>query len=72
MSAAVVNHLHFREPPSPALFARVEDEVVTLDDDPRRSPPYLSPGTAHRIARCDDRQGARVSGHLNVMDGQQR
>ena len=28
MPAAVVNHLHFREPPSPDLFARAEDEVV--------------------------------------------
>lgn len=28
MSAAVVNHLHFREAPSPDLFARAQDEVV--------------------------------------------
>ncbi|HEY6473921.1 MAG TPA: hypothetical protein VIY26_13595 [Acidimicrobiales bacterium] len=28
MPAAVVNHLHFRDPPSPDLFARAEDEVV--------------------------------------------
>jgi len=28
MPAAVVNHLHFREPPAPELFARAEVEVV--------------------------------------------
>jgi hypothetical protein len=28
MPAAVVNHLHFREPPSPELFACAEAEVV--------------------------------------------
>jgi hypothetical protein len=28
MPAAVINHLHFREPPNPDLFAGVEDEVV--------------------------------------------
>ena len=28
MPAAVVNHLHFREPPNPELFARAEREVV--------------------------------------------
>jgi hypothetical protein len=28
MPAAVVNHLHFREPPDPDLFARAEGEVV--------------------------------------------
>jgi hypothetical protein len=28
MAAAVVNHLHFREAPSPDLFARAQDEVV--------------------------------------------
>jgi hypothetical protein len=28
MPAAVVNHLHFREPPDPDLFARAEQEVV--------------------------------------------
>jgi hypothetical protein len=28
MPAVVVNHLHFREPPNPELFARAEREVV--------------------------------------------
>jgi hypothetical protein len=28
MPAAVVNHLHFREPPDPDLFSRAETEVV--------------------------------------------
>jgi hypothetical protein len=28
MPAAVVNHLHFREPPDPGLFVRAEREVV--------------------------------------------
>jgi hypothetical protein len=28
MRAVVVNHLHFREPPNPELFARAEQEVV--------------------------------------------
>lgn len=28
MPAAVVNHLHFREAPSPELFARAQDEVI--------------------------------------------
>jgi hypothetical protein len=28
MPAAVVSHLHFREAPSPDLFARAQDEVV--------------------------------------------
>jgi len=28
MPAAVVNHLHFREAPSPELFARAQAEVV--------------------------------------------
>ena len=28
MPAAVVNHLHFREPPGPDLFARAQEEVV--------------------------------------------
>jgi hypothetical protein len=28
--AAVVNHLHFREPPDPALFARAQTEVVPM------------------------------------------
>jgi hypothetical protein len=28
MPAAVINHLHFRDAPSPDLFARAEDEVV--------------------------------------------
>jgi len=28
MPAAVVNHLHFRDPPDPDLFARAEGEVV--------------------------------------------
>lgn len=28
MPAVVVNHLHFREPPDPDLFARAEQEVA--------------------------------------------
>ena len=28
MASAVVNHLHFREPPDPDLFVRAEKEVV--------------------------------------------
>jgi hypothetical protein len=30
MTAAVINHLHFREPPDPDLFSRAEQEVVPL------------------------------------------
>jgi hypothetical protein len=28
MPAAVINHLHFRDPPDPEVFARAEREVV--------------------------------------------